>query len=507
MTPHPRRTLFRSAAGPLAALVLLAWAAAAGAATYTPTAAGTVEVVPVGGKDYVVLGDKPLVMTLLGPGTLSGYARAGFDEGEDGQKSGVLRFEGVTERVIRIPLTFKPSKSSTWDDGRVGTPSAGRKFEVYVPAGVHDIRIAGDLPEGGLLAAVFYYDGPSQQEARAVKSGKKRVSPWKYRNRFNMEVIYDDNPLTQSDDAVDAFVDGVSPEQFRIQKYDDLIIAPTLDTSAERKFTDWGKTRLRFKMTRWMYTQNPIKTNTDLHWYVRQYFSGGKSLEAYYHYAPEQYIRQLGDRPPYGGESDYKEFRFTRNVANLNWRHRVSSKFNYQVILETNMRYYNKPFIENDIEAWEIRGSVGYKAHRRLKLSFDYSYEDAKARGYDSVDESPENSDDGDASYLRDLYRVGFDWTTRWARPVFDSVDGSFLFMDYYYPTDKPLFDDPYHVGRRDKVIKVSVSFSRRINRDLSAYASFRYSERTVESPYYGDITLDKDYIQHRYWVGMDYRF
>jgi hypothetical protein len=359
------------------------------------------------------------------------------------------------------------------------------------------------------MTAVFYYDGPSQDRIAAARAGLP-PNPWRYRNSFGLEVIYDDNCITQGDDAIDTWVDGLAPEQYRIGAIEDVVIAPKLDFAAERNLIGWGKTRFRFKVKRWMYTANPIKTNTDFDFYLRQYFGRRKSLELYYHYAPEQYIRMLSDRPPFSDpdeDVEYKEFRFTRNVANITWRHYPAGPFDYSLLFEFNGRYYNKPFIENDIEAWEIRGSVGYRIHRRFKIDLDYSYEHADARGYDTVGESRENSDDGDASYRRDLYRFGFTWTTRWAMPLFGSVDGSYLFMDYYYPTQTPIFQDPYHTGRRDKVTKISVGLNRRINNDLSVYFNFRYSDRVVESPWYGDITLDKDYIQHRYWIGLDYDF
>ena len=499
---HRRTTLLLALACVLIAPVL--------ARAYTPAPSTDVTVIPVGGKDYVLLGSQPVVIPLLGPGTLSGYARVGFAPGEEGSKSGVLQFDGVNERTIKIPLSFTPSSKSTWDDGSAGLPSGGRKFEVYVPSGVHNVAVTGLLPAGGFLTARFQYDGPGQDKIAAAKAGKKKKTPWRYRNQFGLEVIYDDNVITQGDEGIDSYIVGVTPEQFRIGSIDDLLFAPWLDFAAERKFWDIGKTRFRFKVKRWMYTQNPIKTNTDLHWYVRQYFGRNKNLEAYYHYAPEQYIRLLGDRPPYsdpGEDVVYKPFKFTRNVANLNWRHTVSKKFSYQLLVEYNGRFYNKPFIENDIQAWEIRGQVAYRVVKKLKLSFDYSYEDGKARAMDTEGETPETSDDGDGSYLRDLYRFGINLKTKWALPVFDTIDASYLFMDYYFPTFKFLFDDPFHVGRRDKVQKVTVKLVRRINKKMSVYGSFRYADRVVESPWYGDITLDKDYIQHRYWVGMTYKF
>jgi hypothetical protein len=258
-----------------------------------------------------------------------------------------------------------------------------------------------------------------------------------------------------------------------------------------------------------MYTTNHIKTNTDFDFYVRQYTGRHKSLEFYYHYAPEQYIRELSDIPPFAGvgETDYENFRFTRNIANITWRHRVANPFRYKLIVETNRRYYNQPFIENDIEAWEIRGQVELRPIRALRFYLDYSYEYAWGRGIDTVGETIETSDDSDPSYARDLYRFEVSYYPRYLRKLLEEIEFVFLFMDYYYTSSKDLFADPYHVGRRDMITKISLALKQRIGRHVDVSLTGRYSVRTVDSPYYGDVSLDKEYDQRRVWLGVGYSF
>lgn len=479
--------------------------------SYTPEPISETATIGVGTRDYLVLGEDPVVLPLIGPGRLWGFARLGFAPGQRETRPATLVFQGINERTIRIPLDFRPPRGdAAWGDERPDRPSGGRRFEIHIPEGAWNVRLSGHQPEPGFLTAILYYDGPGQPRTTTHRGRTARVNPWRYRNRFGLELIYDNNILTMSPDYIDDFVYGRRPDRFRIGKHDDLIVAPSLDFAADRRFVDWGNTRLRFRVKRWMYTQNPLKTNTDFDWYVRQYFRGGKSLELNYHFSPEQYIRQLGDLTPFSDTSlpwQQKQFRFTRNVATIQWRHRLNSTFNYSLIINHKRRYYNKPFIENDIIAWEFRGQVGYRIHRRLRLTFDYSYEPAQGRAMDTVGQTYENSTTSDPTHVRDLYRLGFFWTTRWARPVFDSIDGSLLHMDYHFTTDRPLFDDPYHTGRRDQLTRVTVRVNRRLTSTVRVYASFRYSERVVDSPWPGDITLDKDYIQQRYWVGMTYQF
>ena len=203
----------------------------------------------------------------------------------------------------------------------------------------------------------------------------------------------------------------------------------------------------------------------------------------------------------------YNQFRFTRNVLALTWRQRISRKLSTKLLVETNRRYYNQAFIENDIEAWEVRARVSWRPFRKWKLDLDYSYENARGRAVDQPGETPETSNNGDPSYIRDLYRVGITHGPKLKKLFFHQVQFVALYMDYYYPTQRDLFEDPFHVGRRDQVYKFTLTFRRYLSKQLYVDIAGRYSQRIVTSPYYGDVSLDKDYDQRRVWVAFNYRF
>ncbi|MDX2472354.1 MAG: hypothetical protein QNL91_01470, partial [Candidatus Krumholzibacteria bacterium] len=169
--------------------------------------------------------------------------------------------------------------------------------------------------------------------------------------------------------------------------------------------------------------------------------------------------------------------------------------------------YYNQPFIENDISAWEVRGNLTWNLSRVLTWNFDYSYEDAQARALDEPHEIRLTSDNSDASYARDLYRIGVDIRHSALRKVVDRVSLSFLFMDYYYTTTKSLAEDPYHAGRRDMFYKGTVEVRRNLSRQVMLKLAVRRTERVVDSPWEGDITTDKDFTQWLYWTSLNYRF
>ncbi len=499
------------------ALTLLFWTGAGFAVTWDVLVpVDKVDEVPIGkaGKKYMAVTDKGVKVPVVGPGVITGYARVAFPDGADGTVDGLLEFSGVPRLEAQKIMVFKPSTKSTWGDDRPGVPSGGHKFTIEVPEGEFLLELAATLPGGDPMLVIMYYEGPpqphlvgKQAEKKATKKAKKAVT---FVGHASIDFIYNDNILTNSPEYNDDFTSGTFPWKFINGTVDDLVVAPAFDIEARSRLVPWGQSRLKFKVKYWRYANNPIKTNTDFHFYLRQYFGKSQSLELYFHFAPEQYIRQLSDRSPVGDpelDIDWTQFRFQRNVWNATWRQRLSKKFSAKVLYEENYRYYNQPFMENDISAWEVRGNLTYKMSRVLNWNFDYSYEDAQARGLDSVWETLGASNNSDASYARDLYRIGLDIFQKKFKKVLDRVSLSFLFMDYYYTTDKTLVEDPYHAGRRDMFYKGTIELRKRVSKPLTVKLAVRRTERVVHSPWEGDITTDKDFTQWLYWTSLNYRF
>lgn len=384
------------------------------------------------------------------------------------------------------------------------------------------LALALGLPAGGAPAAPAPADSvtaaapavaaaPKAAQARAPKAaGAARPSAWEVRGTASCAFIYNDNILGASTDDIDAFESGSYPFKFAHQSTDDLVIAPGLDVEARRDLFALGQTRVRVRAKHWMYANNPIKTNTDFDFFLRQYFGKSRSLELYLHASPFQYIRHLSDRSPLQDPEaplEWYEFRFQRNIWNLAWRQTLSRRLSATLVFERNFRYYNRAFMENDIAAWELRGSLAWTVSKVVSLSGDYSYEDGNGRGLDEVGETLATSDDSDPSYERDLYRLGVDLALPQLARYVDEIGLTFLFMDYYYTADKLLVEDPYHVGRRDLNYKYTVELQRKLSRDVTLRLAARRSSRTVESPWEGDLATDKAFVQWQTWVDLTYRF
>jgi len=501
-------------AGLLLGLLGLLQPGSAAGARYQPRARGEAVTVPVGhpAKSYLLLGDEPLVIPLVGPGELTGYVRIHCADAEDAAKQGRLILLGLAGTPAVENLEFRPSSETAYADTRDGRPSAGRKLTWEIPAGEHELELRAQGAGGSPMFAILYYEGPPQPlppAAPIVTAPRaQRRDPLDVRASVGLQIIYDSNILNNSDDYRDEWGDGTAPWKFRLRTEDDLVLSPSLDVELRRQVLGWGQTRLGISVQTWQYCFNPIKDNTEIASHLRQYLGGSRSLEIAYLYAPMQYIRQLSDREAFSDPDLpllWRGFLFSKNVTTITYRQRLNRSFSGKILVENNLRYYNRPFLENDIDAWEIRGNLVWRAHRRLDVSLDYSYEDAAARAVDSVGETPLISDDSDASYVRDLYRLGLTWEPRFLRPWVDQIDVVGLLMLYWYTTDKDLFEDPYHAGRRDSNYRLSLELRRHVSRKLTVRLGTFFTERAVDSPWPGDVALDKDFTKQRYWLRLDY--
>jgi hypothetical protein len=382
----------------------------------------------------------------------------------------------------------------------------------------HKIRLSGGLLIAALLLgalpilAAAPADAAPQSEAKATtakKSPKKKKPAWKTSVTVGLETIYDDNFLRYSDDYLFDFHAGTYPYKFQIDRKDTHIFAPSIDMYAQRKLISWGNTRFRFKFKRWQYLQGHVKSNMGFDWYIRQYLPKGRSLEFWYNYAPQQYIRELSYRTPLQPPSDpleWGEFRYSRNVFNLIFRTKVRKNMNLKLHLNRSLRYYNQEFMENDIKDLGLRGTLYWTLSKAWRLTLDYGYADAPARGANEVEETIETSDDSDPSYVRDLYQVDVTWKPKWAKKVFNSVSLRGQHQVYWFTSTKELVDDPYHVGRKDMVYAAQLVFNRKLKKTVNMAVGIKYTERVVESPWQGDIAEDKDYNQRRYWIGLTYK-
>jgi hypothetical protein len=553
------KSLDIAVAGILGLLALIAWqalAATAGAITLEPddTPQGrAIERVPIGKdtdlKTYLRI-DTPCPLRILGPGTLDFYVRAHIPPGGPEAVDATITMRGLTGfEEQRWVVALRLSRSSSYGDDRPGGLTGGQKLTIAIPPDLHEVTIKGTSSLGDPVYAIFYYSGPPAPPPGAPAEGAsaapaagsaKKASPWDLSGDFSLGTIYDDNVCRYSDATLALFQSNTEPWRFAITNKEDVLLDTQLDAELSRKLLFGQATSLRLRHERWDYIENAIKTNTETQVRLRQRFRGSDYLDLSYTYAPDNYIKELGDREPYLARTTtpylYYHFYVTRNAFDLDYFYRYRPWLRIIFSGGRVLRYYNRRFLENDLWEWNV-GIEPEARYGRFYFRVRYAYYDVKARGYDSVGETLVNSDnDGDGSYEKDAYtfrltyrpksspyRAGelghgaavipglFRQLGAWIDFGLIKLRTSSIYFQYdyarqFYTSQQPLRIDPLHVGRLDEQFQPRLVWtSKTLRFQTSLEAGIRYTRKTAKSPAgvigENDPSEEKDYTGTRVWL------
>ncbi|MCA9758311.1 MAG: hypothetical protein KDA27_21125 [Candidatus Eisenbacteria bacterium] len=349
---------------------------------------------------------------------------------------------------------------------------------------------------------------------KTAKKSKKKRPFVTVSGTFALEFIYDDNIIHYSDDDLDQFSSEPNSGKFRIESADDFIVRPRLDLTFESRELTGKPFSARLRYSSWRYVENGIKNNESYSVLLKHSGFARDNFQLSLYYAPMSYLRHFLDRPPMtpGSEpSQYTRFSYASNTASLAWWKKWTNRVDTKLTLGRSARYYNRPFMENDNWEWRIGGYVAWKPHPRLKTQFEYFYSDVEARALDTVGETVETSDDGDASYERDSYDLSLTFSPKGGMLKVSSLSLSGQYQAYYFTSAKPYFEDPYHVGRKDQVYRMELSArSVKLYGPVRLESGYRYTERTSSAAFdSGDASIgeDKDYTDNRVWLGVEYPF
>ncbi|MCP4550121.1 MAG: hypothetical protein GY835_26980 [bacterium] len=491
---------------------------------------GEVTVVPIGkaatSKDYFKVGTSGLILPVVGPGEITGYAKVHFAPGDSLDKSVELRFSGVPGLPASRSLTFKQPKRGTYAGGRKGMPSGGKKIALTIPAGTHELRIDGGVVGGGELFLLLNYEGPEQpafeRQFKATEKPKPKKKPKKRKIKLGgftlssssgLKFTYDDNAYKYSNDYIYSYLNGGPSEKWKfLNRVDDAIINPSLSLTGKRKFFDIGTTSITLKFSRLQYWHNPKLCNEEYRGSVRQDVGKGRSLELYYSYSPSKYLRQLNDRPPNVSDNismTSQEFRLTRNKVVATWRHKLRKNLNLRLMMTRKLYFYNRPHLENDTWAYDWQATAYWTINKPFRLTLDYAYTDANALGIDVDGQVLDTSPASDGTYKGNKFNMELRWKPPFKQIVKDITVRAQYSVAYFSAEGcNTIGEDSYHVSRQDNMYTYQIKASRKLPYypKISTNFGFGYAQRLVDSLMWGDIKADKNWISRTFWLGFSYK-
>ena len=376
------------------------------------------------------------------------------------------------------------------------------------------------------LLSIPTHEKPSLQQSKSSKkksSTTKKKSSKKKKKKpaitvagtANFQTIYDDNILRFSDGFVEDFRRNDPADKFHTETYDDVILSPRLFINFTGYPLGKRKTRLYLGVITWQYGRNPIKDNDLWLLRLRQYTATSNHLEFSYSYSPPSYVKHLSDREPFielrsTTPLQWRPFMGVRHGLGLTYTRRLHKKLTGSVSGGRVLRFYNRPFLENDNREWNGFTTLSWTPFKRWRLYGKYMYADADARGLDTTTETIATSDDGDGSYERDLYEVKIRYRPKggvWFMKEFE-IKGQR--MDYYFTGTKPAYEDPLHTGRKDDVnVFESYITTKKLFGPMSFKWGYRFAQRVSSLPgtFEGEDAEDKDYTNNRTWIEARYSF
>ena len=198
-------------------------------------------------------------------------------------------------------------------------------------------------------------------------------------------------------------------------------------------------------------------------------------------------------------------FRFASNDFSFNYRLRPHKKLFLTLSVEDAHRYYNQPFLEQDLVENEIIGRGDYTLSKDWRLSLIYGTARGWTRRHDTVEEQPLASDDNDNSYTQDRYRFDLRWRPK--KLYFETVNLRYQRRIAYFTSPKALWDDPFHVGRKDVYDTYRLTLDRTLSKKIGSSISLDFTRRALHSPYTGDISEGMDYDNFQVWLDLTYNW
>jgi hypothetical protein len=392
------------------------------------------------------------------------------------------------------------------------------------PAGLR--TPSGQAPVEAMLAQATPGEAPAPPAAPADSAAarRRRERPASRRSSearpfvkpagaVALQFIYDDNILRYSDGAILDFRTNENPDKFHTETYDDLIVSPRVFLNFSSRPLRFADTRLYLTYLGYLYGRNPNKNNATYQVRLRQYVNPRNFFQIGYSYAPPAYIRHLSDRPPYTPRTVpivWVPFKSVRHGVDLAYSHRVRRWLNATLEVGRVMRFYNRPFLENDNWEWNGSLSCALTPIRNWRFAATYTYSDVEARAKDSVTETSDVSDDGDPSYERDLYELVTGFRPRGKLWIADNIEVKGQFQRYFFTGDRLYWEDPLHTGRDDKVYVIESSVGTRpVYGPVTLELGYRFSQRVSSLPatFEGEDAEDKDYKDNRTWLEVRYSF
>ena len=360
------------------------------------------------------------------------------------------------------------------------------------------------------LLLVFLFSLSGSDALAQKKSTKKKTIQFEADLQF--ATIYDDNILKYSDKYLERFMNNQDLGRFHIDTYDDVILFQSVDLSATFRIFKKLKSKINFDFNNYLYVVNGIKN-----WYYatlgfQQYITKRASVKIFYSYLPDFYVRHFRDEDwvdVYGYTPEtFVPFGFSKDNFGFWIQNTFFKNTRVKLGLDYSKYYYNKHYTEYDSKNFLYAINLYQPIIKNLKLEIGYHFLTSDAKGYDQPGETKLSSNDPDASYEEDGYRLGITWQLPAIKKIDHDIDAEVEFGKRYFSSQHYLEEDREHAGRVDNNFQMAFTYNIDLNKSLKLSAFYYYFFRdtytsAVQNQAY--LSAEKDYRQNQYGLKISY--
>ncbi|MCX6272728.1 MAG: hypothetical protein NTU44_16225 [Bacteroidetes bacterium] len=310
----------------------------------------------------------------------------------------------------------------------------------------------------------------------------KKIKVSQFEIESSLATLYDNNILKYSDKYLERFRNREDEGRFHIKTYDDIVLVPSLEVFSSFNVLKNLKSKINAAFTHRLFLNNDIKSWDYISFGFQQYVTKRAYFKFSCNYLPHFYVRHFRDRQwvaVYGYTPEtFQPFSFRKKEYEFLVQNTFCINTRVRLTLAKSSCFHNKHFTEYDCRNSSYGITLYQPLHEKVKIEAAYEFATSKAKGYDASYETKVTSKGPDASYKEDDFNLLINWKLPFLFKHEQDVEAECGYSIRYYSSKFPMEWDEEHAGRVDKNLRLSLTYSVNLQKQLKISGFYNWLNR-----------------------------
>lgn len=333
---------------------------------------------------------------------------------------------------------------------------------------------------GTVIMAAVLLASSSWSNALAAPKKKKGSSKAKSQKIFTINtdfgVAYDDNIINYSDGDLATFDSIPGSSKFAgLKSKDDWILTPEIKPTFTGRLLGRQKASLALGFSYNFYVRNDIRR------YTRFSIEGRHDITPYqyvgldYSYIPNYFYRNEPFRNPQTFKLQYLDAKFKKHALGVSFGADITSFLKAVVSYQYQHKSYNPEFVYRNLNSNLIDFNASWRAFRPLRITANYGFERAKAKGTDMPDSVL------DISYDAWDMTLGARYLTAFLSSYKPELFAAFQYRQIKFQTSR--ISDVFRLGRKDNNFQIRAGTAFIIPYNLRLEIGYTFLQKKANLP------------------------